>query len=95
MLTELWVNYLLLFHELCVWHIVDDIFSEDWGRQDRVYFLGIDVFDLSIQDELIAFGSKIDSHFPAEEYECIDIAILLRRVSIPLNEAGRMSLRRN
>ena len=91
MLTELWAHYLLLLHKLCIWHIVDDIFSEDWGRQDRVYLLGIDVFNLSIQYELIAFGSEIDSHFPAQEYECKDIAILVMRVSIPLNESCRMA----
>lgn len=89
--TACWVYYLFLFHKLRIWHIVDDIFSEHWGRQDRVYFLGIDVFDLPVQDELIAFGSKIDCYFSAQKYECIDIAILLMSVSIPLNEPCRMS----
>ena len=87
MLTELWAHYLLLLHKLSIWHVVDDILSENWGRQDRVDFLSIDVFDLSIQDELIAFRSKIDSYFSAQEYECIDITILVMRVSILLNDA--------
>ena len=90
-LTELRAHYLLLFHKLRVWHIVDDILSENWGRQDRVYLLGIEVVNLSIQYELIAFGSEIDSHFPAQEYECIDIAILVMRVSISLSESCRMA----
>ena len=51
----------------------------------------MDVFDLPVQDELIAFGSKIDCYFSAQKYECIDIAILLLSVSIPLNEPCRMS----
>lgn len=46
---------LLLFHELCVRYIVDNVFSEDRSRQNGIYLFGIDVLELAIQDELVTF----------------------------------------
>ena len=68
--------YLFLLHELCIWDIIDDAFANDGGGQNRVYLLGIYVFELSIQDELVAFGPKIDGHLSTEKDKGEDITIL-------------------
>lgn len=73
-----WAAYLLLLHELRVGTVVNHILSKDRGGQDCVDFLGIDVFKLAVQDEIIARGSNIYRCLLAEENEGKDIAILKR-----------------
>ena len=69
-------THLLLFHELCVRAVVDNILSEDRRGQDGVDVLGRDVLELAVQDEVITIGSNIDGGLPAEENEGEDVAIL-------------------
>jgi hypothetical protein len=72
-----WTAYLLLLHELRVGTVINDILSEDRGGQDSVDFLGVDVFQLAVQDEIVARGSDVYGCFLAEENEGKDIAILM------------------
>lgn len=57
--------YLLLLHEFGVGTVVDNIRSEDGCCKLAVDFFGIDVFQLSIEDELIAFNAEVNSGFLA------------------------------
>ena len=68
--------YLLLFHELRIWYIVNHVFAEHWSRQDRVDLFSVDVFQLGIEDELIPLGAEIYGDLTAEEDEGKHIAIL-------------------
>ena len=71
--------YFLLLHELRIWYVVDDAFTKDRRRQDGVDFLGVHIFDLCIQDKLVAFGPKVDSDLPTKKNEGEDIAVLGNR----------------
>lgn len=57
--------YLLLLHKFRVGTVVDNIRSEDGCCKLAVDFFGVDVLQLSIEDELVAFNSKVDSCFLA------------------------------
>lgn len=57
---------LLLLHELRVRAIIDNILAEDGGGKDRVDFLGANITNLAVQDELVALGSDVDGRFLAE-----------------------------
>jgi hypothetical protein len=72
--------HLLLLHELRVGAVVDDILAKDRCAERGVDLLGVDVLDLSVEDEIVAGGIEADSHLTTEEDEGKDIAIL-RRVS--------------
>jgi hypothetical protein len=71
------VAHLLLLHELGVGAIVDDILAEDGGGERAVDLLGVDVLDLSVEDEVVALGVEADSHLATEENESEHIAVLL------------------
>lgn len=47
-------KYLLLFHKFRIWNIIDDVLAEDRRAQDGVDLFGVDVFELRVQDKLIA-----------------------------------------
>ena len=68
--------YLLLLHQLRIRTIVDYIFAEHRGSQGAVDFLGIDIFEFSVEDEVIAFGAQANRGFFPQEDEGEDIAIL-------------------
>lgn len=57
--------YLLLLHKFGVGTVVDDIRSEDGRCKLAVDFFGVDVLQFSIEDELIAFNTKIYGCFLA------------------------------
>lgn len=67
---------LLLFHELGIRAIINDVFPKAGSRQHRVNFLSVDIFEFPIQDELIPLWSKVDCNFPAQQNERENIAIL-------------------
>ena len=69
-------TYLFLLHKLRIWHIIDDAPANDWGGQNGVYLLGIHVFELSVQDELVAFRPKVDGDFPTKKDEGENITML-------------------
>lgn len=68
--------HLFLFHELGIRHIVDDVFTEDWGCQNRIDFFSIDILELGIQYELIALRAEIHGNFAAKKDESEDVAVL-------------------
>lgn len=73
--------YLLLFHQLRIRTIVDNILAKNGRGKGAVNFLGVDMAELAIEDELVALGANIDGSFLAEQDEGEDVAILESRVS--------------
>jgi len=69
--------HLFLLHELRVGAVVDDILAKDRCAERGVDLLGVDVLDLSVEDEVVAGGVEAHSHLAAEEDKGEDIAILL------------------
>lgn len=67
---------LLLLHELGVGAVVDNILSEDGGRQNSVDVLGAYVFMLAVQNEVITCGAKVYCRLLSKEDESEDIAKL-------------------
>ena len=57
--------YLLLFHEFRVGAVVDNVGSEDRRCKLAVDFFGVDILQLSIEDELVAFNAEVDGCFLA------------------------------
>ena len=76
------LHYLLLFHEFGIRDVIHDTFTKDWSSQDRIYLFSIDIFELSVQDELVAFGPKVDRDFPTKKDESENITILESTVSM-------------
>jgi len=69
--------HLFLLHELRVGAVVHDILAKDRCAERGVDLLGVDVLDLSVEDEVVAGGVEAHSHLAAEEDKGEDIAILL------------------
>ena len=86
-------GYLFLLHQLGVGAIVDDVSAKDWGRQISVYFLGVDVFEFSIQNEFVSCKTKGDSRLLAEEDKGEDISELETNVSEQPAANSRQRLR--
>jgi hypothetical protein len=78
-----------LLHELRVGAVVDDILAEDRRRQDGVDFLGANVADLAVQDEVVALGSDIDGRLLAEKDEGEAVAVLSRRQALLVRTANK------
>lgn len=68
--------YLFLFHKFGIRTIVDDIFSKAGRGQYGVDFLGVNVLELPVQNELVSLGPKIDCDLPSQKNECEDITVL-------------------
>lgn len=71
-------TYPLLFHELAVGAVVNNILAEDWGGQDTVNFLGVHILLLAVQDEFVSIRSNIDGRFLSEKHKGEDVAKLLQ-----------------
>lgn len=71
------ISHLLLFHELGVGAVVDDILSKDRSGEDAVDLLSRDVLELSVKDEIVSGRAKSDSGFLSEEDKGEDIAVLV------------------
>jgi hypothetical protein len=69
-------TYLFLLHELRIGTVIYHIFAKDRGRENCVDFLGVDVLEFPVQDEIIAHGPDVDSRSFTKENEGEDIAIL-------------------
>ena len=69
-------THLLLLHELRVGAVVHDILAKDRCAERGVDLFGVDVLDLSVEDEVVACGVETNSHLATEEDEGKDIAIL-------------------
>lgn len=70
------LDELLLLHELRVGAVVDDVGAEDGGGQGAVYFFGIEIGVLSIEDEFVTIEAEVDGDVLSEELESEDVAIL-------------------
>jgi hypothetical protein len=69
--------HLLLLHELGVRAVVNDILAKDRCGKRVVDFLGVDVLQLAIENEVIAFGAQADGGLLAQQNESEDITVLL------------------
>jgi hypothetical protein len=69
-------SYLLLFHQLRVRTIVDNIVAKNGGGEWRVNLLGANIAQFSVQNEVVTLGTQVDSGLLAQEDKCKDIAIL-------------------
>jgi hypothetical protein len=58
--------YLLLFHQLRIRAVVDNILAKDGGGKGTVDLLGVNMAELAIEDELVALCANIDCGFLAE-----------------------------
>lgn len=70
------LDKLLLFHELGVWAIVNNIAPKHRYRERAVNLLGVHVLELAVEDELVTLDSKVTGDFPTEEDKGEDVAIL-------------------
>jgi hypothetical protein len=70
------VSHLLLFHELGVGAIIDDILAEDRSGENGVDFLGTHILELAVEDEVVSGRANSDSGFLSEEDKGEDIAVL-------------------
>jgi hypothetical protein len=68
--------HLLLLHQLGVGAVVYNILAKDRSSEGAVDLLGVDILDLSVEDEVVACGVETNSHLATEEDEGKDIAIL-------------------
>ena len=73
---DCWISYLLLLHEFGVRHVIDNVFTEYRRGEDGIDLFGIDVLELSIENELIAFGAQVDRDLSAKKDESVDIPVL-------------------
>lgn len=69
--------YLLLLHQLCIGTVVNNITAKDWRCERAVHLLRIDISQLSVQNEVVAFRAQAYRRLLSQQYECEDIAILL------------------
>lgn len=65
-----------MFHELGVGAVVHDIGPKDGRGQFAVDLLSIDIFQLSIQNKLVALGPEINGGLLAQENESKDVTVL-------------------
>lgn len=72
--TEL--DEFLLFHELRVWTIVDDVATENGDRQWTVDFFGVGILETAVEDEVVAVDTKTGDYLPAKEDKGENIAML-------------------
>ena len=69
-------TYFFLFHQFCVGTIIYNIFTEDWRCERAVYFLGIQVLVLPVQNEVISFYAQADGSLFPQQDEGKNITIL-------------------
>lgn len=78
MLRKAKFDKLLLLDELRIGTVVDDVASEYGGREWAVDLLRIDVLELAVEDEIVAFDAEIDGNLPSEQDKGEYLAILSR-----------------
>lgn len=72
-------TYLLLFHQLPVRTIVNDVGAKHWRGKGTINLLRIDIFQLAIENELIPFGAQIYCRLSSKQDESEDITVLSAR----------------
>lgn len=77
-------RYLLLLHELGVGAVVYNIRPEDGRGQFAIDLFGIDVFQFSVENELIAIRSEIDGSLLAQENKSEDVTVLAPALDLDL-----------
>jgi hypothetical protein len=68
--------YFLLLHQFGVRAVIDYVLSKDRCSQDSVDFFCVDILQLAIENEVVAFSPQIYRSFLAQENERETIAIL-------------------
>ena len=75
--TERNQTHLLLLHQLRVGAVIDNILTKDGSSQRAINLFCVNILELSVEDEVVAFCIEADSHLAAEENKGEDIAVLL------------------
>lgn len=57
---------LFLLHQLGVRAVIDHILSKDRCGQDSINFLRVDIFQLAIENEVVALSTQVYSSFLAQ-----------------------------
>ena len=65
-----------LLHVFGMWGVIYNITTPNWGSDDIIYFLGIQINLLPVEDEIVPRGPQICCDFPAEKDEGEDITVL-------------------
>jgi hypothetical protein len=68
--------HLLLLHEFRIGTIIDDVTPKYRGCQGRIDFLGTHIFELSVQDKVIALSTEINGSLLSQKDERENISIL-------------------
>lgn len=76
--------YLLLFHQLRVGAIVNNMATKDRGCQWRIDLFGTNVAQFTIQDEFIALGAQVDRGFLSKKDESKNITVLSKVEEVSL-----------
>lgn len=64
-----------------MWSVIYNVTSPHWSREDIVYLFRIEIFLLSIQDEIVSFGPQIRCNSSAKKNKCENIAVLANVMS--------------
>lgn len=72
------VSHLLLFHELGVGAVIDDILAKDRSSENGVDLLSTHILELAVEDEVVSSRANSDSGFLSEEDKGEDIAVLVQ-----------------
>ena len=65
-----------LLHVFGMWGVIYNITTPNWGSDDIIYFLGIQINLFPVEDEIVPRGPQICCDFPAEKDEGEDITVL-------------------
>ena len=65
-----------LLHVFGMWGVIYNIATPNWGSNDIIYFLRIQIDLFPVEDEIVARGPQICCDFPAEKDEGEDVTVL-------------------
>lgn len=75
-LSEAILDEFLLLDELGIGTIVDHIRPEHWSGQGAVHLLRVHVFQLAIENELVALHAQVDGGVASQKHKGEDVAVL-------------------
>lgn len=79
--------HLLLLHQFGIRTVIYNAGTKDRGSEGAVDFLGIGIFQLSVEDEFVALSAKKDGSLSTQKHECEDVAILGISLAILIHDA--------
>ena len=74
--TRIMLTDPFLLHVFGMWSVIYNIASPNWGSDDIIYFLRVQINLFPVEDEIVPRGPQICCDFPAEKNEGEDVAVL-------------------